>query len=323
MKKNDFWKFILVGFIVCWSFYEMYPPTSRDLVKEFQTRAVGRDPAFAGIVARVEPLQKARPDREFANLQEAIGTNDIQAYFPFVNAKNELYPNTFILNQLQRDASGKIKLGLDLQGGTSFLVEMDTSKLETIETKTNNSGQVETVTNLPDVSGAISQAVEVLRKRIDRFGVAEPVIQPAGADRILIQLPGLSEADKESAQTQIQKAAYLEFRMVKEDSQQIIDNHLPIPPGYELLKHVEPQPNGPPRIEQAVVRKKPENGLAGDIVKSAMVVRGNMGEPQIDFTLNDNGAKRFAEVTRNNIGRQLAIVLDGQLYSAPDHSRRD
>jgi SecD/SecF fusion protein len=302
MKKNDFWKFILVAFIVCWSFYEMYPPTSRDLVKEFEARAGNRDATFAGIVAQVEPLQKARPDREFANLQEAIGTNNIQPYFPFVDAKNELYPNTFILNQLQRDASGKIKLGLDLQGGTSFLVEMDTNKLA----------------NPEDAGGALSQAVEVLRKRIDHFGVAEPVIQAAGGDRILIQLPGLSEADKKSAQTQIQKAAYLEFRMVKEDSQQIIDNHLPIPPGYELLKHIEPQPNNrPPKVEEAVVKKRPENGLAGDIVKSAMAIRGSIGEPQIDFTLNDSGAKRFAEVTRNNIGRQLAIVLDGQLYSAP------
>ncbi len=302
MKKNDFWKFILVAFIVCWSFYEMYPPTSRDLVKEFETRAVNRDPAFAGIVARVEPLQKARPDREFANLQEAIGTNDIQPYFKFIDAKDQLYPNTFILNQLQRDASGKIKLGLDLQGGTSFLVEMDTNKLA----------------NPEDAGGALSQAVEVLRKRVDAFGVAEPVIQAAGGNRILIQLPGLSEADKDSAQAQIQKAAYLEFRMVKEDSQQIIDNHLPIPPGYEFLKHIEPQPNNrPPKVEEAVVKKRPENGLAGDIVKSALVGRGSIGEPQIDFILNDNGAKRFAEVTRNNVGRQLAIVLDGQLYSAP------
>ena len=302
MKNNDFWKFILVAFIICWSLYEVYPPTSRDLVQEFESRAVNRDATFAGIVARLEPLQTARPDREFANLQEAIGTNDIQPYFPFVSAKNQPDPNMFVLNQLQRDAAGKIKLGLDLQGGTSFLVEMDTNNLA----------------NPDDASGALSQAVEVLRKRIDQFGVAEPVIQPAGGNRILIQLPGLSEAVKESAKTQIQKAAYLEFRLVKEDSQQIIDNHLPIPPGYELLKHVEPPVDGKPQpVEEAVVKKRAENGLAGDIVKSAMVGRGNMGEPEIEFRLNDNGAKRFAEVTRNSIGRQLAIVLDGQLYSAP------
>ena len=69
--------------------------------------------------------------------------------------------------------------------------------------------------------------------------------------------------------------------------------------------------------KQVVVKKKPENGLAGDIVENAMAVRGNLGEPQIDFRLNNEGAKRFGEVTRNNIGQRLAIVLDGELYSAP------
>ena len=102
-----------------------------------------------------------------------------------------MYPNTFILNQLQRDASGKIKLGLDLQGGTSFLVEMDTNSLADVETITNSAGAVETVTNVARTEGALSQAVEVLRKRVDAFGVAEPIIQPAGGNRILIQLPGL------------------------------------------------------------------------------------------------------------------------------------
>ena len=276
--KKDSWRFALVVFIICWSLYQVYPPTPRDLVQQFSSRAVKRDAAFTDILQRLEPLQKARPDREFANLQEAIGTNDIQSYFPFVSAKNELYPTTFILNQLQRDASGRIKLGLDLQGGTSFLVEMDTNKLA----------------NAEEASGALSQAVEVLRKRIDRFGVAEPVIQPAGGNRILIQLPGLSEADKESAKVQIQKPAYLEFRMVKEDSDEIIKNNELIPPGYELLRNIEPQPNNaPPRVEEVIVKKKEENHLAGDMVKNAMVVRGNLGEPQIDFMLNDDEREKI------------------------------
>jgi len=245
MKNNDFWKFILVAFIICWSFFEIYPPTSRDLVQDFETRAVNRDAAFSNIVVRVEPLRLAHPDRAFANLQEAIGTNDIQNYFPFFNAKAQVNPTTFILNRLQRDASGKIKLGLDLQGGTAFVVEMDTNALAAM-----NAGETNKYIASEETAGAISQAVEVLRKRVDQFGVAEPVIQPQGADQILVQLPGLSEAVKQSAKEQIQKAAYLEFRMVKEDSQQIIDNKLPVPPGYELLRHVEPKPtNLPPKIE--------------------------------------------------------------------------
>jgi SecD/SecF fusion protein len=300
----------------------MYPPTSRDLVQEFSSHAVNRDANFTNILERLQPRLQAGIKSEFACLQEAIGTNNLKPYFPFFDAKNQVYPNIYILNQLQREASGKIKLGLDLQGGTSFLVEMDTNKLVFVQTVTNSAGVAETTTNLAQTEGALSQAVEVLRKRVDAFGVAEPIIQPAGGNRILIQLPGLSEADKESAKAQIQKAAYLEFRMVKEDSAEIVNEKTgevlqPIPPGYVVLRRLEQQPNGPPIMEAVVVKKNPENGLAGDIVKNAMAVRGNLGEPQIDFQLNDEGARRFGEVTRNNLHQRLAIVLDRELYSAP------
>ncbi|HEY5344895.1 MAG TPA: protein translocase subunit SecD [Verrucomicrobiae bacterium] len=300
-KNNNFGRFLLVLGIIVWSLFEVYPPTSRDLVKEFSSRAVKPDAVFNDIVAQTVALQKAGTN-EFAALQLATGTNELQKYFPFIAAQNQVHPNLFILNRLQRDAAGKIKLGLDLQGGTSFLVEMDTTKLA----------------NTNDTSSALSQAIEVLRKRIDRFGVAEPVIQSAGGNRILIQLPGLSQADKDSAKSQIQKTAFLEFRMVKDDSDEIIKNGEPIPYGYELLKHVDQQQDGTTRLEQFIVKKKPENGLYGDIIKNAMVIRGNLGEPQINFELTDDGAKKFGETTRENVGHRLAIVLDGELYSAPN-----
>ena len=128
MSRNNPWIFLFVVLIICWSLYEIYPPTSRSLVQAFETRAMDRDTNFTAIVQRLQPLLQAGTNSEFGNLQEAIGTNNITPYFPFFNAKNKLYPNTFILNQLQRDALGKIKLGLDLQGGTSFLVRMDTNR---------------------------------------------------------------------------------------------------------------------------------------------------------------------------------------------------
>jgi SecD/SecF fusion protein len=317
-QNNNLWKFLFVLFIICWSFYQMYPPTSRDLVKEFASRADNQDAAFSNILARVDALQKSGTNSEFANLRAAIGTNDIQSYFS-INASNELDPTTFILNRLQRDASGKIKLGLDLQGGTAFLVEMDTNALAASAANGDTNAAARTV----DTSGALSQAVEVLRKRVDQFGVAEPVIQPVGGNQILIQLPGLSEADKESAATNIQKAAFLEFRLVKEDSSQYVDEQTgqilqPIPPGYEVLRHIEPPQNGKPSPpEIVVVKKRAETGLSGSIVKSAGMGRGNLGEPIIEFELTDAAGIRFGDVTRNNIGRRLAIVLDEQLYSAP------
>ena len=185
-KNNNFGRFLLVIAIIVWSLFEIYPPSSRNLVQQFSSRAQNEDDTFKAILTQTAALQKAGTN-DFAALQLATGTNDLQKYFPFIGAQNQVHPNLFILNRLQRDAAGKIKLGLDLQGGTSFLVEMDTTKLA----------------NTNETSSALSQAIEVLRKRIDRFGVAEPVIQSAGGNRILIQLPGLSQSDKDSAKSQI------------------------------------------------------------------------------------------------------------------------
>ena len=330
MKRNNLLRLAIVVGLILWSFYESgvlgylgigsHLPSDRDIVKYFKDRAVSRDTNYTAIVTMAEQLRTKAPERGFANLKDAVGTNDITKYFPFFEAKNELYPTTYILNRLQREAAGRIKLGIDLQGGTSFLVEMDTNKLMVVEIVTNKLGVAETVTNTSqsELQGALDQAVEVLRKRVDKFGVAEPVIQPAGNNQILIQLPGLSDADRESAQKQIQRAAFLEFRMVHEQSDELIKNGELPPTGYELLKRKNRSRDGVERLEQVIVRKKAERGLTGSIVRSAFVVPGNFGEPQINFTLNDEGTTLFGQVTRENVGRRLAIVLDGELYSAPN-----
>lgn len=319
--RNNFWRWVIVGCVIAWSLYEIYPPTGRDLALVFRERAINKsDGAFTNIWARVMQLQKERPDRTFGNLQEAIGTNDITRYFPFFNVKGEVRPTTAILNRLQREAAGRIKLGLDLQGGTSFMVEMNTNQLLTVESYTNKAGVLETRTNVvgeAELAGVIEQAVEVLRKRVDKFGVAEPIIQPVGSDRILIQLPGLSEADKESAKKTIQKAAFLEFRLVHERSEELLREGI-IEPGYEILKEERRnKQDGTKTIFSYVVKKKAERGMTGAYVTGAMVIRGNLGEPKIAFNLSPEGGELFGEITRENVGRQLAIILDGELYSAP------
>jgi SecD/SecF fusion protein len=156
--------------------------------------------------------------------------------------------------------------------------------------------------------------VEVLRRRVDKFGVAEPLIQPEGNDRILVQLPGLSAADQESAKAAIQRAAFLEFRLVNPTSDQDIKDGI-VQPGYEILKRKERMRNGQERTEEVEVKKRAE--MDGSGIKSAMVVRGNLGEPEIHFTLDAQGAERFAQITRENVHQRLAIILDKELYSAP------
>jgi SecD/SecF fusion protein len=298
MNRNNFWRFVLVALVILWSLYELYPPKGRDLVLFFREKAVSRDPAFTTLFQKAQALQKATPEKPYDNLAEAIGTNDITRYFPSFGARDQLHPTTYILNRLQREAAGRIRLGLDLQGGTSFLVEMDTNRLAGAQ----------------DASTALSHAVEVLRKRVDKFGVAEPLIQPEGNDRILVQLPGLSAADQESAKTAIQRAAFLEFRLVSPTSDQDIKEGI-VQPGYEILKRKERTRNGQERTEEVEVKKRAE--MDGSGIKSAMVVRGNMGEPEIHFTLDARGAEQFAQITRENVHQRLAIILDKELYSAP------
>lgn len=299
MNRNNVWRFVLVSVVILWSAYELYPPRGMDLVQYFRERAVNQDATFKAIVQKAQGLEKAAPEKAYDSLFEAIGTNDITRYFPFFESKTEAHPTTYILNRLQREpkAAGRIRLGLDLKGGTSFLVEMDTSSL----------------TNTSDSSGALSQAVEVLRKRVDKFGVAEPVIQPEGNNRILVQLPGLSAADQENARIAIKKAAFLEFKIVHEDSKNLVDQGI-IPPGYQLMTQVKTLPNGAKQLERYMVKKRAE--MVGGI-KSAMVTRDNLGRPEIAFTLDSAHADEFGRITTENVGRQLAVILDGELQTAP------
>src|SRR5258708_37864009 len=108
MKQNNLNWFIVVLCIVCWSIYEVYPPNARNLVAEFSSRGLNQDAAFKQIVAQAADMDKAGTNSTFAVLQEAIGTNDIQKYFPGINASNQVRPNLYILNRLQRQSAGKI-----------------------------------------------------------------------------------------------------------------------------------------------------------------------------------------------------------------------
>jgi SecD/SecF fusion protein len=301
MSKRNLWKLLLIVFVTAWAVYELTPLKGRDLSVVFQEKAVGTDTNFTAIVQRAKLLAQKTPDRVYGNLREAIGTNDITRYFPNVDVKAEKDRTRAILNYLQRKAAGKIKLGLDLQGGTSYLVGMSTNNLSADTDRTV----------------MLEQAVEVLRKRVDRFGVAEPIIQPASADRILIQLPGLSEADKEGARTQLEKAAFLEFRMVHTESAKLLADGI-VPPGYEILQETRKNERGIEELVPYVVNKKAERGLTGKYVKRAIVIRDNItNKPQIAFEMDAEGGRLFGDITRENVQNQLAIVLDGELYSAP------
>jgi len=155
-----------------------------------------------------------------------------------------------------------VKLGLDLKGGVYAVLEAEPEE------------EGEIITN-----ETMDSLIEVLDRRINGIGVAESVVQKAGTNRVIIELPGVK--DTTEAIKVIGKTALLEFRILDGDGNL-----------GEIL-------------------------LTGESLKKAQVGYGQLGEPQINFELKPEGAIKFAKITRENVGKQLAIVLDGKVQTAP------
>lgn len=329
MNRSHLWKLLLVAFLIVWSLSEITPFKSKNLIDQFDQSALTPDAAFNDIVKRARDLETNNPTgyvpATYSNLLVAIGQTDIQKYFPsnFVENAEGRPPQQVILNRLQREAAGRFKLGLDLSGGTAWTLEMDLSKLQGTNAAAGTNGPATSLVDSVGQQFLVEQAIAVLRRRVDAFGVAEPLIQPSGDNRIEVQLPGLSEADKASARESLQKAAYLEFRMVDPDMDQHAQGPVPemwlIPPGYELKYEKQKTQDGRAVRVPIIVRDAPEMGLTGDAVKSARVAHDPMtGRAEVNFTLTADGAVKFAQITRANVGKRLAIVLDGDIISAPN-----
>ena len=243
----------------------------------------------------------------------------------------------------------KVKLGLDLQGGTSSTLEIDDSQgLE------------------GSVADARDRALEVVRNRVDSMGVAEPTIYPDGEKRIVVQIPGMKAEDRERASANIRKAAFLEFRMVHPKNDELVKNLFSdrkVPNGYEVaalpgrastdcwvrkgpppseaeraeLRRFEEKAGYDLLLEKNVVQGKDyfvpyyvsrKAELNGNSLKSASVDYQQFGQKVVQISFDAKGRKIFAKLTADHApggaknpdpnGRHyLAIVLDNTLYSAP------
>ncbi|TMQ63088.1 MAG: protein translocase subunit SecD [Candidatus Eisenbacteria bacterium] len=270
------------------------------------------------------------------------------------------------LEKLAKLREKAIKLGLDLQGGMYLLLEVDKSKLGPAEAK-----------------NAVDQAMQIIRNRIDQFGVAEPSIQKQGDNRILIQLPGL--LDRERAKELIGQTALLEFKLVKTDEETraildridsyfarkklgvVPDTTAPDSLRHPLTSHFlfvgqrsesfalssevaaidsmlsalradstfaldatlawdahETDIQGRTGRVLYVLTKEPL--MRGSEVASAQMRldldQERPGAPGVSFTLTSRGGAIFADITGANVGRRLAIVLDGRIQSAPNIQER-
>jgi preprotein translocase subunit SecD len=160
----------------------------------------------------------------------------------------------------------------------------------------------------------VDQGLKVIRNRVDQFGVAEPTIQKQGENRILVQLPGVQ--DPARAKALIGKTAVLEFKLVDDqvDPKRAIQEGPP--PGDEVLfgRRVDRTTKAETRVPYVV---KKEVLLTGDVISDATVRVSDVGEPYVSVSFDSVGARLFGEATEKNVGKPLAIVLDGNVHSAP------
>ncbi len=178
------------------------------------------------------------------------------------------------------DPTGNLRLGLDLQGGLRVVL------------------QAETPDPLPE---DLEAARNIIENRVNEFGVAEPLIQTSGGDRIIVELPGLTAEDQQRALDLIGQQAVLEFRLVRSQSHGL-------PTDAMTLDDLE------------------ELAFTGEIIRTARADFERIGAttmgPAVFFEIRAESTRAFGDFTGSNIGRRMAIVLDDQIQTAPTLNSR-
>src|SRR6476646_3613009 len=155
---------------------------------------------------------------------------------------------------------------------------------------------------------SVEQSIQIIERRVNELGTVEPLIQRQGADRILVQVPGLQDPTR--LKELLGKTAKLDFRMVDVSipAEQALQGR--VPPDSEIL-YSSTQPRTPYLVEKRILVS------GGDLTDAQPGFDQRTNEPIVSFRFNTSGARKFAQVTQENVGKPFAIILDNQVISAP------
>ena len=349
-SRTWFWKLAVSLIALAVSWVEFYPiaPTPLDSFvpsqviasqadfEKIHTEAKGRVQAYkdAAIPAEkksVSYYQALRDISEGRGRKEGV---DLRPFFfteaEFVREPDQAKRNILVLKQLLQRSQGRLKLGLDLQGGVSFTLKVDPTGAESGAKGASDKANV-------SHAAMVEQALQVMEQRINSFGVAEPVLRPVGDLSLEVQLPGEDAANNPDVIDALKKPAKLEFRQVhrtENPSETEREHSLKAMPEdsfagpasavstFEVLtiRDVDSR-SGEVTIRRYYVRKRAD--ATGAIIKAASARSDDGISFYVDMKFTDEGSKKFGDLTANiakgnqrSIG-QLAIVLDGKLQSAP------
>ncbi len=312
--KNLKWRFLLVVGVVVLSFIFLTPTITSNL-PPWWTKIFPKEKIHLGLdlqggmhlVLEVE-AQKAvesSVDRMLQELKRSLRKQGI--HFRRVDRVGATRVNVVLTHPNERIAFEKL-----IKNIVPFL-KVQNTKLESGNYIVELALQGKEADRIKKL--AVNQALETIRNRIDQFGVSEPDIRPQGADRILIQLPGIK--DPQRAIDLIGKTAVLEFKMV--DDEVSLDRALKgeLPPGDKIypMRTVD-RTTG--QVRETKIVLKDHTLLTGEYVTDARVrIDNRYNTPYVALTFSPEGARIFERITGENVKKRLAIVLDGIVYSAP------
>jgi preprotein translocase subunit SecD len=227
-----------------------------------------------------------------------------------------------------RDALRNAKIGykdLNVQNNAIVFTILDADRLEdaraalskidpslTVDIGPDGAGKMQFTAQATDQrrSQAVDQSIEIIRRRIDETGTKEPTIQRQGQDRILVELPGID--NPEHVKALLGKTAKLTFQLVDQSMSVDEARRRGIPAGSEILAAQDSGRSG----QQPYYLVKRRVMVSGDTLVDAQATFQN-NEPVVSFRFDTNGARRFGDATRENVGKPFAIVLDNKVISAP------
>jgi SecD/SecF fusion protein len=200
----------------------------------------------------------------------------------------------------------RLALGLDLEGGVEFVLRVNTA-----EALTAGSGATP--------AEVVEQAKRAVDRRINELGVVEPwiAVQGANRDEILVQLPGFTDVAR--ARAVLGTTARLEWKLVDagpESRREALLTGGVVPDGMEIVATATPESRDAGAAAQ-YYRLRTAIEISGRDIRQARSAQDDNGFPAVAFTLTAEGGRRFTDLTARHVGRQLAIVLDGKIQSAP------
>ncbi len=300
MNKNLRWKVLLIVAVVALAVWSFYPPA--------QKVSLGLDlKGGVHLVLRVKTDDALRLETETTveRLRDTLTRANV------TYTKLEGTGTEFRVEGVQND-----------QAFRQAALEVDT-----VYNRSAGVGSY-TYTIKPNIANqlreeAVTQALQTIERRINELGVAEPIVARQGsADQILVQLPGVSDVQR--AKDIIHSTALLELKIVEqgpfptqEAAMQAVNNTLPpemiVVSGADDLAGASA--GGTPSTVYYIVRRVPS--VTGRDLRNARPTLDENNQPAVSFSLNQEGSRKFGQTTEQNIGRQLAVILDNRVFSAP------